>query len=99
MSSLVTFNMACMIEVYKDEKLAMRIAVTKVEPAVAVDDSSFVLKGHEYKRQFTAEARKFPGNYSVPRTAKRVGRWRAMGVLGMARSGVVTRWKPSLSQR
>jgi len=45
------------IEIYKGGRLAMHIAVTKLEPATAVDDSLFVLKGHDYKRQFTAEVR------------------------------------------
>lgn len=45
------------IEVYKGGKLAMQIVVTKLDPLTIVDDSTFVLKGHEYKRQFTAEVR------------------------------------------
>jgi hypothetical protein len=45
------------IDVLKDGKLAMRIRVVDVSPAGPVPAKTFELKGHEWKRAFTSEAR------------------------------------------
>jgi hypothetical protein len=45
------------IDVLKDEKLAMRMRIVEIAPADSIAASSFVLKGHERKRAFTAEER------------------------------------------
>jgi hypothetical protein len=45
------------VDVLNGGKLAMRIDVTDLGPSGTVDPSVFVLKGHEWLRQFTAEVR------------------------------------------
>jgi len=45
------------IDVLKDGKLAMRIRVLKVSPPDASSEKNFEIKGHEWSRAFTAEAR------------------------------------------
>jgi hypothetical protein len=50
-------SVARRIDVLKNDKLAMRIKVTEILPAVSVEKNLFELKGHEWTRAFTAEAR------------------------------------------
>jgi hypothetical protein len=45
------------IDVLKDGKLAMRIRVTEVSPAGTIPTKTFEVRGHEWTRAFTAEAR------------------------------------------
>jgi hypothetical protein len=45
------------IDVMKDNKLALRISIKAITPAKPDDSKNFKLKGHEWQRQFTAEAR------------------------------------------
>jgi hypothetical protein len=45
------------IDVLKDGKLALRIRVTDVSPARTLPAKTFVVKGHEWTRAFTAEVR------------------------------------------
>jgi hypothetical protein len=45
------------IEVLKNEKLVMRIQVTELVPAMLLPDRTFEIKGHEWTRAFTSEAR------------------------------------------
>lgn len=51
------FKVARQIDVLRESKLAARISVTEIAPAVSPPDSTFVLKGHEWQRAFTAEER------------------------------------------
>jgi len=50
-------DVARQVDVLFGGKLVMRIDVTGLGPAGTVDPSLFVLKGHEWVRQFTAEVR------------------------------------------
>jgi hypothetical protein len=45
------------IDVLKEGKLEMRIHVTDVTPAGTIPAKNFEVKGHEWTRAFTAEAR------------------------------------------
>jgi len=45
------------IDVLKDGQLALKIRVTGVASATTVPSDSFKLKGHEWQRMFTDEAR------------------------------------------
>lgn len=45
------------IAVLKDGHLGMQIRVTEVSPLGAISSKTFEVKGHEWTRQFTSEAR------------------------------------------
>lgn len=45
------------IDVLSSSKLAMRLTVKDIQPVAATVSSNFTLKGHEWQRAFTAEAR------------------------------------------
>jgi hypothetical protein len=51
------FNVARQVDVLKDGRLGMRIHVTEVAASAPVSKDHFELKGHEWKRAFTAEER------------------------------------------
>jgi hypothetical protein len=51
------FNVARRVDVLKDGRLGMRIQVTEVVVTEPVSKDFFELKGHEWKRAFTAEER------------------------------------------
>jgi len=50
-------KVAHVIEAHKDGKLALRIHVTGISPAESLPAKTFEVKGHEWKRAFTAETR------------------------------------------
>lgn len=50
-------QVARQIDLVKDGKLAMRVTVKEVVPADAAAAKTFKLKGHEWRRAFTAEVR------------------------------------------
>lgn len=45
------------VDVLNAGKLAMRIEVKELEPTGTVDPAIFVLRGHDWSRQFTDEVR------------------------------------------
>jgi hypothetical protein len=51
------FKVARQIDILKDEKLAARITITKIDRATEEPEGFFVIKGHEWQRAFTAEER------------------------------------------
>lgn len=51
------FNVARQIDVLKDGRFGMRLHVTEVAASGPVSKDHFELKGHEWKRAFTAEER------------------------------------------
>jgi hypothetical protein len=56
-SDFAGMQVARRIELRKQGQLAMRVDITDLSPAGTVDPSIFVLKGHDWVRQFTPEVR------------------------------------------
>jgi len=50
-------NVARKIQAFNAGKLALLLQVDELSPLGPISDKDFELKGHEWKRQFTAEVR------------------------------------------